>query len=81
MCNVNLNFQLDNPRELTYEEREVLDKMLSVEVEGKEIIEKQLETAEVTGYCTCGCKSINIKVSNNAPKYPYPQRVPVEIAC
>lgn len=66
-------------RDFLEEERQWLNKILSVTFEGRDIIAKQVSDAKVTGCCSCGCKSIEIKVNNMHPVYPYSKRIPVEM--
>ena len=42
------------PRSLTQREREILDFLLTPEIEGIEALRRQAETARVTGKCECG---------------------------
>lgn len=71
--------EFNEPRELSDFQWKILNKMLSANFCGKDIILKQLETAKVISYCPCGCKTIDIKVENDLPKYEYEKRVPVEL--
>lgn len=48
------------PRSLTQREREILDFLLTPEIEGIEALRRQAETARVTGKCECGCATINL---------------------
>ena len=74
-----LKTELKEPRELSIDEWSILNKMLSVDFEGKDIISIQLKSAKVIGYCPCGCKTIDIQVGSNLPKYEYNKRVPIEL--
>jgi len=67
------------PRELSFEEWKVLNKILSTDFVGKDIIVNQLKSAKVISYCPCGCKTLDIKVINNLPKYEYGKTVPVQL--
>lgn len=71
--------KLTEVREFTVEEKSILNKMTSVNFQGRDIIKKQLKSAKVNGYCTCGCKSISIEVDENVEKFPSNLRVPVEM--
>lgn len=75
------NKKLNLPRNLSIKELDVINKMLSVEFDGKDLICKQLETAKVISYCSCGCKTVNIQVDDNTPRYKDNKRVPVELRC
>jgi len=79
MCDNNLNVILPNPRDFTDQEWKILNKMLSSNIADKDILYEQLINAKVTGYCSCGCKSIIIAVKDNSPKYINSKRVPVEM--
>ena len=69
--------KLNIPRKLYEDEWKILNKMLSVDFDGKDAIADQLKTAEVICYCSCGCKTIDIQVDENMPSYEYEKRVPV----
>ncbi len=71
--------KLKQPRELSFEEWKVLNKMLSTDFVGKDIIVNQLKSAKVISYCPCGCKTVDIDVDNNLPKYEYGKTVPVQL--
>jgi hypothetical protein len=71
--------ELENPRELSDDEWKILNKMMSVDFIGKEIIIKQLNASRVVNYCPCGCKTVDIKVDINLPQYKFDKRVPVEL--
>lgn len=71
--------KLKQPRELSFEEWQVLNKMLSINFGGKDSIVNQLKSAKVISYCPCGCKTVDIDVDNNLPKYEYGKTVPVQL--
>jgi hypothetical protein len=71
--------KLSKPGNLSDNEWKILNKMLSVDFEGKDILLNQLNCAEVISYCSCGCKTIDIQVDENMPRYEYIKRIPVEI--
>lgn len=71
--------KLKQPRELSFEEWQVLSKMLSTDFMGKDSIVNQLKSAKVVSYCPCGCKTVDIEVDNNLPKYEYGKTVPVQL--
>lgn len=71
--------KLKQPRELSFEEWKVLNKILSTDFVGKDIIVNQLKSAKVISYCPCGCETVDIKVINNLPKYEYGKTVPVQL--
>ncbi len=52
--------KLKQPRELSFEEWQVLNKMLSTDFMGKDNIVNQLKSAKVVSYCPCGCKTVDI---------------------
>lgn len=74
-----LKTELEEPRELSSDEWRILNKMMSVDFEGKEIILEQLRFARVISYCPCGCKTIDIQIDKDVPKYQYEKRIPVEL--
>jgi hypothetical protein len=74
-----LKMKLSKPRDLSSDELKILNKMLSVEFEDKDIIINQLNTAKVISYCSCGCRTIDIQVDNNLPGYDYKIRVQIEL--
>lgn len=67
------------PRDFTSEEATVLEKMLSADFEGKGALREQLSHTKVTGYCDCGCKSVRFACNPSASKYPFNERIPVEM--
>ena len=71
--------ELETPRDLSDDEWEILNKMMSVDFEGKEIIINQLKNAKVISYCPCGCKTVDIQIEGNLPKYEFKKRIPVEL--
>jgi hypothetical protein len=74
-----LKINLKESRELSITEWKILNKMMSVDFDGKDILLIQLKTARVISYCPCGCQTVDIQVSKNSPKYEYTKRVPVEL--
>lgn len=71
--------KLKQSRELSFEECQVLNKMLSTDFVGKDIIVNQLKSAKVVSYCPCGCKTVDIEVDNYLPKYEHEKTVPVQL--
>jgi hypothetical protein len=74
-----LKVEFNEPRELSNGEWKILNKMLSADFQGKDIVSIQLKSAKVISYCPCGCKTIDIQVDRNLPQYEYEKRVPVEL--
>lgn len=73
------HIKLLNPRNLSEDEWKILNKMLSINFDGKDLIYNQLKTAKVISYCPCGCKTVDIQVDDTLPKYEFNKRVPVEL--
>lgn len=71
--------KLKTPRELSFEEWQVLSKILSTDFMGRDSIVNQLKSAKVISYCPCGCKTVDIEVDNSLPKYDYGKIVPVQL--
>ena len=73
-------FHLTNKeRSLSNEERQWLDKLLSFDFKGRNIINEQVDFCSVVGYCGCGCRTIDLHVDRTLPKYPFEKRIPVEM--
>ena len=79
---MNVESKENFPRELTEYEKGVLNKLLTVNFQGKEKLLIQLKSAKVAGYCRCGdknCKTIMIQVENDITnKASVETNVPVE---
>lgn len=68
------------PRDLSIQEREWLSQLLSVNFNGKNVLDQQLKHVQVVGHCNCGtCKSIILECNHDLPRFPSEQRVPVEM--
>jgi hypothetical protein len=68
-------------RDLTSNERELLDAMLSVDgLVGADMLRRQLTAASAEPSCTCGCGSIYLRVDRGASEgaEPFPEPVIVE---
>lgn len=74
-----LRIKLDKPRKLSAEELQWMEKLLSVDFLGRDILVEQMSQCEVISFCGCGCKTIDLAVNKELPKYPYDVRVPVEM--
>jgi hypothetical protein len=57
-------------RALTGTERGVLEVMLSARFEGIHTLREQARTVTVSGCCTCGCPSIELRPAPEAPRAP-----------
>lgn len=66
-------------RDFTDEEQKWLNKLMSIDFPGREILKNQINQAKVTGSCLCGCKSISLHIERLSPQFPYPIRVPIEM--
>ena len=66
------------PRPLSPEELELAKFLLSAEFRGRNELHKQLESAQVTGTCECGCGTICIRVNDLIEKAATTERVVVE---
>jgi hypothetical protein len=66
-------------RDMNDMEREWIDKLLDVDLQGKDILMKQFLKAQAI--CEKGYEFISLKfeVKNSDEKYPYPIRVPIEM--
>jgi hypothetical protein len=69
---------IEPPRELTTEERKLLDFLLEPEFPGRDELREQAKDVQVWGVCTCGCRSMNLQVLESSPKATVNARVPVE---
>jgi hypothetical protein len=68
----------ENSRELTQNERELVNAMLSVEgLAGAEALRRQATTAKATPSCACGCGSIYLIVDRDASERAEPSPEPV----
>jgi hypothetical protein len=76
-----INFQewFDKPREFNSDEIMWINKLLSLEFPGRDIIREQLSNAKVNGRCTCGCLSVNTTIDKTAPYFPLLTTSPVEM--
>lgn len=68
-----------NPRKFLMDEMRWIGKLLDNTLRDVEILRDQIKYANVIGECKCGCRSINIKVDEDVKRYPYPERIPVEM--
>ena len=68
------------PRDLTEQERGILDFILGQEWEGAHGVRAMLRETRVTGMCSCGCGSIELSVDPEAPteEFTTPSPVPAE---
>jgi hypothetical protein len=66
------------PRPLSSEELALAEFLLSVEFRGRDELHKQLESAQVTGTCECGCGTILIRVNGATDNAAATERVVVE---
>ena len=60
------NVPLDEPRPLTDGERALVDRLLTFEAAPEELRE-QAKVARVTEVCSCGCPSVVLDVTDDAP--------------
>jgi hypothetical protein len=60
------------PRSLRADEQAVLDRLLSRDFKGAHELRTQAGLATVTGKCDCGCPTINLAVSDQAPRADVP---------
>lgn len=79
MKNSDLQLWYEAPRELANDEQTWIEKMLDIDLPNKDILIEQLKHSKVIGQCMCGCKTINIQVDHRIEKYPYGERIPVEV--
>lgn len=56
------------PRAMTTAERDVLDRMLSVDFPGVETLRRSAEEAVVVGGCSCGCPTIYFRRDDPAER-------------
>lgn len=75
----NLRILYDHEREFNAEERAWLGKLLSIDFEDKDILERQVAYAKVVGGCGCGCKTVDVRVDGEAPRAKWTVGVPVEM--
>ena len=66
------------PRQLSPEELALAEFLLSVEFRGRDELRKQLNVAQVTGTCECGCGTILIRVNDAIEKAATTERVVIE---
>lgn len=57
----------ETSRELTDEERRVLERLLSVEFDGVQALRSQAARVRAAGRCPCGCPSIELTVPPDVP--------------
>lgn len=79
MGGIHLKDWSNEDRLFSKEEKQWLDKMLSIDFEGRDILINQLNSAKVIGSCECGCKTIDIQTDISLQPFPYSERVPVEM--
>ena len=60
--------RLQEPRPLSPAEREVLDLMLSKDFPGAGSLRSQVPCVQVVGRCDCGCATVSLEVSPEAPR-------------
>ena len=56
------------PRPLTDDDHRVLDLILAATFDGVEPLRAQSRSVQVVGRCTCGCPSIDLAVTVDAPR-------------
>ncbi len=66
-------------RKLNEIERQWLDKLLTIDFKGKEILQRQISGAKVSLQQEYAFISIKFMLEDVAEKYPYCERVPVEM--
>lgn len=66
-------------RKLNEIERQWLDKLLAIDFKGKEILQRQISGAKVSFQQEYAFISIKFVLEDVAEKYPYRERVPVEM--
>lgn len=66
-------------RKLNETERQWLNKLLAVDFKGKEILQRQISEAKVSFQQEYAFISIKFVLEDVAEKYPYRERVPVEM--
>lgn len=66
------------PRPLSPDERALLEFLLSGEFPGREELKSQSKSAEVVGFCECGCGTVNLRVGGAAPQALCKEPIPVE---
>lgn len=59
---------LSQPRQLTNEERSLLDFLLSANFPGKDALTEQAKQIEVSGECDCGCGTVDFRLAASAAK-------------
>jgi hypothetical protein len=67
----------DFPRPLTQREAETLQFMLSAGFPGDEVLREQAAYAVVVEQCTCGCATIDLGLTGDAPVAPQLQGAPL----
>jgi hypothetical protein len=80
MCISQHKIKLSEPREFTVLELAILEKLMSEDIKDKALLILQLKNAKVIGYCSCGCKTIDIEVLQDITKYTNSARIPVEMS-
>jgi hypothetical protein len=58
---------MDDPRQLTEREREILTFLLGADFPGVEKLRAQANTARVIGACDCGCATVYLEVDPSLP--------------
>lgn len=66
-------------RDLSNREQEWVDKLLSVDFKGKDILVKQILKSKVIYEKGYEFISLKFDISNSCERYPYPTRVPIEM--
>lgn len=64
-------------RPLSDEERRVLDVMLALDFPGAPELRAQVDSAQVSKGCDCGCPSVDLVVQDDAPLATVTTRTPV----
>ncbi|QAY65380.1 DUF6984 family protein [Paenibacillus protaetiae] len=70
---------IESERGLSLEEHQWFSKLLSESFEGRDGLKEQVKKCSVVGRCGCGCRTIDLKVEESAPKHFFETRVPVEM--
>jgi hypothetical protein len=70
--------KLTNSRPLTERERELLEFMLTADFQGKSELKTQVNSAEVSWECDCGCGTVNMEVKEPCIRAATHEPIPVE---
>lgn len=77
---MHLKVGLKDKRTFSYDELIIINKLLSIEFEGKNILLSQIQYSIVVAYCPCGCKTVDVEVDKRkTQKFNSEIRVPVEM--